>query len=92
MSVRVILFCSGVEDSEGWNEHRTREGVSYYHNSCSGKSQWEKPAEFKGQSTELNRDEIQVNKSWRTNTQFLKSVHIDLSSGSDLSSEKLHPV
>lgn len=49
-----------MEDSEGWSEHRTREGVSYYHNSRTGESQWERPSEFKGQSQELSRDEIQV--------------------------------
>lgn len=56
-------LCTGVEDSEGWSEHRIREGANYYHNSRTGSSQWERPAEFKGQSTELNRDEIQVRKS-----------------------------
>ena len=55
-----LLSTSGVEDSEGWSEHRTREGVSYYHNSRTDASQWERPAEYKGQSQELNRDEIQV--------------------------------
>ena len=51
---------AGVEESETWSEHRTREGVSYYHNSQTGNSQWERPAEFKGQSRDLGRDEIQV--------------------------------
>lgn len=55
-----LSLSEGVEDSEGWNEHRTKEGVSYYHNSHTGVSQWERPSEFKGQSQELNRDEIQV--------------------------------
>ena len=44
----------------GWNEHRTRDGTCYYHNPSTGESQWEKPVEFEGRSTELNRDEIQV--------------------------------
>jgi hypothetical protein len=52
-----MCVCAG---AVGWNEHRTREGTSYYHNPSTGVSQWERPAEFEGQSTELNRDEIQV--------------------------------
>ena len=56
----VSSITTGVEESGGWSEHCTREGYSYYHNSQSGESQWEKPEGFSGQSQELSREEIQV--------------------------------
>lgn len=49
-----------MEEGSGWCEHRTRDGVSYYHNPRSGESQWERPEGFDGQSRELSKDEIQV--------------------------------
>ena len=58
-----VCLNTGVEDSEGWSEHRTREGTNYYHNCLSGASQWERPPEYKDQSRELSREEIQVHYS-----------------------------
>ena len=56
----ITFFGPAVEESGGWSEHRTRDGYSYYHNSQSGESQWERPEGFSGQSQELSREEIQV--------------------------------
>jgi len=51
-----------VDDSEGWCEHRTRDGFSYYHNYLTGEHQWEKPAQYNKTSSQLSRDEVQVGK------------------------------
>ena len=47
--------------SNGWTEHRTREGYSYYYNAGTSDGQWELPEGFiSGQTTDLSREEIQV--------------------------------
>ena len=48
------------EESEGWVEHRTREGHAFYYNWKSEQSQWEKPENLPEQSSHLRREEIQV--------------------------------
>ena len=48
------------EDGEGWTEHRTREGHTFYYNWMSEQSQWEKPDDLPEQSCQLRREEIQV--------------------------------
>ena len=68
-------MCSGVDDSDGWSEHRTREGYTYYHNSRSGASQWMEHEEYKGESQELSRDEIQVRYDSRIYTRTHTHTH-----------------
>ena len=51
---------AGAEAGDGWTEHRTREGHSFYYNWKSGESQWGRPEELPEQNAQLSRDEIQV--------------------------------
>ena len=53
------MECGG-EDGEGWAQHCTREGHTFYYNSQLGQFQWEKPDALPEQSCQLRREEIQV--------------------------------
>ena len=48
------------DEGEGWVEHRTRAGHTFYYNWKSEQSQWEKPESLPEQSSHLRREEIQV--------------------------------
>lgn len=50
----------GGDDGNGWTEHRTREGHTFYYNWKSEQSQWERPSDLTELTSQLRREEIQV--------------------------------
>ena len=65
----------GGEEGEGWVEHRTREGNTFYYNWKTQQSQWEIPEGVPEKCSHLRREEIQVNitttHTWITTVSFV---------------------
>ncbi|XP_073000923.1 pre-mRNA-processing protein 40C [Typha latifolia] len=50
------------EDADVWTAHKTDSGAIYYYNSVTGKSTYEKPADFKGEIERITAQSVPV--SW----------------------------